>query len=52
MAAAPAAIGSPVAHYDQNGDLMVGYFGADGRVHLVTRAGATWAHADLGPSSL
>ncbi len=51
-AAAPAAIGSPVAHYDQNGDLMVGYFGADGHVHLVTRAGTTWTHADLGPSSL
>ena len=51
-AGAPAAIGSPVAHYDQNNDLMVGYFGADGHVHLVTRAGATWTHADLGPSSL
>ncbi|MBL8622400.1 MAG: hypothetical protein JNK64_13890 [Myxococcales bacterium] len=51
-AAAPAALGSPVAHYDQNGDLLVGYFGADGHVHLVTRAGTTWTHADLGPSSL
>lgn len=51
-AGAPAAVGSPVAHYDQNGDLMVGYFGADGHVHLVTRAGTTWTAADLGPSSL
>lgn len=49
---APAAAGTIVAHYDGNGALLAAYLGTDGHIHLLTRAGTTWTHADLGDAGL
>ena len=35
-----------------NGDLLMAYVGADGHLHLLTRAGVSWRHADLGDAGL
>lgn len=51
-AGAPAPGGVVVSHYDGNGDLLMAYVGADGHLHLLTRAGVSWRHADLGDAGL